>query len=386
MKAINFKKNCCHLTVALTLCSLFASCDHSDTDPVINPNPIDTIPLTIGFKALGLNHEVEVSIGDVTPQLHQEGTKLYACTVDGLYAYDLTSQNPQWTCAGFNGIAIQDYVRNGENNIIALCQQEKVQPHMVSLVLSKDNGKTWSDYTPQAIKEQEYCKVRGIAQCPSNPNKLLISAIGSGVYLSEDFGASWKRVTDQYYGNSRVSALGFHPTDPNFFYQSGENFIFEGHLNFTKDNGKTWTNITPHFGGDNCIHGLTFHPTNPNVWVYGGEGIFSKSVDGGQTWTTQNYWENPSMREYWYHTLFDQEAKDCLYMIGSNNEKSGDNNMYTHFVWSDNCGDSWTFSKSFGNEGELEGTCWSVVQDKYYLYVLVGNEVYMIPKKLIRNA
>ncbi len=364
--------------------TFLASCNTDDPEHN-GPDPVEvTVPETGAFTALGLNRYSAIPNSNAIPQMHREGTKLMVCTADGLFAYDLVAEHPQWISAGFEGRPIQDYVKNAKNDIIALCQTKTAEAHDEWLILSHDNGKTWTDITPSIIKDAEYTEVRRIAQSPVNPDKLLVVAQDLGVFLSEDFGANWTMVTDTYYGNNRICGLGFHPTNPDVFFQSGESWILEGHLNLTMDNGKTWTNYSPDFGGDNCIHGLVFHPTKAGTWFYGGEGIIAKTTDAGKTWKEHNYWETPEMRQYWYHVLVDLANPERLYTVGSSRYKTGDDSRYSAIAFSDDCGENWNISKTFNAEGEWKDDCWSVLQDEYHLYVLSDTEVYMISKSLIR--
>ena len=71
------------------------------------------------FHSLGLGFNGGERQGDFSqPRMHVEGDKLYVCTYQGLFAKDLTVNNSSWLLAGFDGIALQDYARRG-NDVLA---------------------------------------------------------------------------------------------------------------------------------------------------------------------------------------------------------------------------------------------------------------------------
>ena len=148
---------------------------------------------------------------------------------------------------------------------------------------SRDGGDTWEkleDGLPQGLRGKS-----DLAVSPADPSRLyvLIEAPGpdGGLYRSDDSGDSFRQVTDFqpirnrpfYYTN-----ITAHPTDPDTLWG-----MAEGYWKST-DGGKTWERkFTPH--GDN--HDLWINPDSPNIQVQANDGGANVTIDGGDTWSTQ---------------------------------------------------------------------------------------------------
>ena len=247
------------------------------------------------------------------PRMHIEGDKLFVCTSQGLYAKDLAKEGSVYQLVGFKGIPLQDYVRRG-NDILAL----RYNRGRGFLLLSHDDGQTYEDITPDIFCKEDQEVLPSIVQHPTDYNTLLVSSLYYGVFRSKDFGKTWEQLTDHLWGNANTSQIGFHPTQPNIIYNSGESMIMSGNINISYDDGKTWNNHGESLGfpGDNCVHRPAFHPTNPNHWVIGGEGCVFTTDDNGETWSVQNYWDDNSKVAYWYFAEFDNKNPDIVYLVG----------------------------------------------------------------------
>jgi photosystem II stability/assembly factor-like uncharacterized protein len=128
-------------------------------------------------------------------------------------------------------------------------------------------------------------------------NTFYFGATGGGVWKSTDAGASWKNISDKYFGGS-IGAVEVAPSNENIVYVGeGENTmrgnVSEGLGGIWKstDAGKTWKNIG--LSDARHITNIIIHPTDPQtVWagvmghLFGPNterGIY-KTTDGGQTW------------------------------------------------------------------------------------------------------
>jgi hypothetical protein len=126
----------------------------------------------------------------------------------------------------------------------------------------------------------------------------------SGLYRSDDSGATWTRVSN----DRRLTGRPFYyiyvdvdPTDPET--------VWVNNLSLVKstDGGKAWTTIpTPH--GDN--HGMWFNPSDPDILIQSNDGGANVSLDGGQTWSTQ---DNQPTAEF-YGVFLDDEFPYNLYV------------------------------------------------------------------------
>ena len=253
------------------------------------------------------------------PRMHVEGNTLYVCTNQGLCSKDLSDDDSAWQLAGFEGVPLQDYVRRG-SDMLALRYNNGGN----FLLLSHDGGKTYEDVTPEIFCQEKYDVLPCLAQHPTDSNTLLVSSIYWGIFRSTDFGQTWENLTEYMYGNRAASFIGFHPILPSIIFNSGEGYMFEGHIMISYDDGLTWTDHGNSLGfhGDNCVHRPAFNHNNPDCWVVGGEGCVFLSGDCGQTWSCQDYQGSLQGKSYWYFSLFDNVCPNIVYMSGCVNNNS----------------------------------------------------------------
>ncbi len=140
-----------------------------------------------------------------------------------------------------------------------------------------------------------------LATSPAAPDRIyaLIEADQSqgGVYLSEDKGESWTKVSSFaplldrpfYYCNIDV-----HPVNPDWMMVNSTSFWS------SKDLGKTWSTLsTPH--GDN--HDIWINPNQPDIWIQANDGGANVTRNAGQTWSPQ---DNQSTAELYQVDIDDQ--------------------------------------------------------------------------------
>lgn len=263
------------------------------------------------FQPLGLDLGLGHRMGpNSVPQMHIENNKLFVCTNQGLYSKDLSNLNSVWYLEGFEGVPMQDYVRNG-NDILAL----RYGVNGEFFLLSHDGGKTYQDVTPSLFvesggAENELIK---LVQHPNERNTLLVASSLMGILESSDFGQTWMPLTDIILGNG----IGYNPSNPDIIYNCGWDDAFSPHLNISYDGGHTWEYLPLSFPGDNCVHQLTFNPSNPNHWIACGDGVVYISTDNGHTWETQNFWNDGKRNFRWYFATFDSDNSENVYLVGS---------------------------------------------------------------------
>jgi len=149
---------------------------------------------------------------------------------------------------------------------------------------SSDAGKTWtklSNGLPDGIVGKS-----DLAVCMAEPGYLYVLMEAedgqNGLYMSEDYGESFKRISDYrslldrpfYYCNIDVD-----PSNPNKLYVNTTGF------HHSIDQGKSWRRIsTPH--GDN--HDMWINPSDPNLFIQSNDGGANVTRDGGNTWSPQS--------------------------------------------------------------------------------------------------
>ena len=154
------------------------------------------------------------------------------------------------------------------------------------LFKSTDGGDTWTDLTQNpGMPEGPLGKI-GVTVSPANPQRVwaIVEANEGGVFRSDDGGATWEKVNDERKLRQRAfyySRIYADPKDPNTVY--GLNVDFWK----STDGGKTFDIEieVPH--GDN--HDLWIDPNNPLRMVSSNDGGGIVSINGGKTWTEEDY-------------------------------------------------------------------------------------------------
>ncbi len=147
---------------------------------------------------------------------------------------------------------------------------------------SADGGDTWTKLKT-GLPDQLFGR-SNVAISASRPNRIyaLIEAKpGSGLYRSEDAGATWslidhaaKLITRPFY----YTTLGVDPNNSDIVYVGDEGWFK------SVDGGKNFHRApVPH--GDN--HDLWINPKNSDDMIQANDGGANVSLDGGKTWSTQ---------------------------------------------------------------------------------------------------
>ncbi|MGA7522888.1 MAG: hypothetical protein WBW84_10420 [Acidobacteriaceae bacterium] len=194
------------------------------------------------------------------------------------------------------------------------------------LYKSTDGGNSWVKLGG-GLPDDPYVGKIGIAVSPSNPRRLwaVVDDIGAsvapplrfgapeknapkppgGVYLSDDAGATWRRVNDEtrLWGRGwYFEAVTVDPVNPDKAY------VINTATYVTTDAGRTWTPIKGAPGGDD-YHQLWVNPQDGNRMVLSSDQGTVVSVDGGKTWST---WYNQPTAEI-YHVAADHQFPYWLY-------------------------------------------------------------------------
>ncbi|MCH7565612.1 MAG: hypothetical protein IH968_17505 [Gemmatimonadetes bacterium] len=121
---------------------------------------------------------------------------------------------------------------------------------------------------------------------------------GGGFYRSDDYGETWDLMSSDAGMIQRpfyYTTLGADPTNADVVYGGAERF------NKSTDGGRTWTRMsTPH--GDN--HDIWVNPNDGNIMVQANDGGANVSVDGGETWSTQDNQPTSEIYGVWFDNRF----------------------------------------------------------------------------------
>ena len=159
---------------------------------------------------------------------------------------------------------------------------------------STDGGATWTNLsqTARGFPKGVTGKI-GIAVSPAKPSRIWaqVEHDSGGLYRSDDGGTSWEKMNADRRMMQRAwyySHIYADPKDSNVVYSLNVGF------HKSRDGGRTFPqNINPPHG-DN--HDLWIAPDNPNRMINANDGGANVSVNGGGSWTDQDY---PTAQ--WYH-------------------------------------------------------------------------------------
>jgi photosystem II stability/assembly factor-like uncharacterized protein len=165
-------------------------------------------------------------------------------------------------------------------------------PHSLSsggpgsgLFKTSDGGKTWTELTKNpGLPAPLWGKV-GVSVSGADANRVyaIIEAAEGGVFLSDDAGATWKRVNE----DRRLRQRAFYYTRIYADPQTKDTlYILNTGFYRSTDAGKTITAIrVPH--GDN--HDLWIAPNDARRMINSNDGGGNVSTNGGESWTDQDY-------------------------------------------------------------------------------------------------
>lgn len=151
---------------------------------------------------------------------------------------------------------------------------------------SIDGGDTWSDLTSNEGMPPPPIGKIGVTVSPADSNRVwaVVEANEGGIFRSDDAGETWERTNDERKLRQRAFYYSRIYADP-----IDKETVYGLNVNFWKstDGGKTFdTKIkVPH--GDN--HDLWIDPANPDRMISSNDGGGTVSINGGKTWTEEDY-------------------------------------------------------------------------------------------------
>lgn len=172
------------------------------------------------------------------------------------------------------------------------------------LYRSTDGGLTWSQLSGHGLPAGILGRIDvAVSGADSKRVYAMIEAKDGGLYRSDDGGATWHRSTDD--GRLRQRAWYFSKitADP-----KSVDTVYALNTGMLKsvDGGKTF-NLVSATHGDH--HGLWIDPDEPKRMINVNDGGASVSLDGGQTWSTQ---ENQPTGQF-YHVATDNRFPYSVY-------------------------------------------------------------------------
>ena len=167
-----------------------------------------------------------------------------------------------------------------------------------------DAGATWKDITRnQGLPKGVVGKI-GISVSPVKHERVwaIVEATDGGIFRSDDSGTTWTKITDEHKFTQRAWYYSHIYADTK---EPDKVFCLNVSAFKSTDGGKAWSGIrTPH--GDN--HDLWVNPDDANRMIESNDGGAAVSIDGGKTWTKENY-----ATAQFYHVVADNHFPYRIY-------------------------------------------------------------------------
>ena len=176
------------------------------------------------------------------------------------------------------------------------------------LYKTTDGGTTWARLEGGLPTAEMGLGRVGFAIAASRPDRVYAtveSREGSGIYRSEDAGATWKLVSSDWRVFARGSdfaEIKVDPTNPDRVY-TGAIASYR-----SDDGGLTWFSPKGAPGGDD-YHRIWIHPTEPRIMLFATDQGATITVNGGRTWSS---WYNQPTAQL-YHVTTDHRFPYRVY-------------------------------------------------------------------------
>jgi photosystem II stability/assembly factor-like uncharacterized protein len=140
-------------------------------------------------------------------------------------------------------------------------------------------------------------RVTTVAGIADEPNVFYMGTAGGGLWQTDDYGGSWRNISDRDFKSNNIGAMAIAPSNPKIIYvgtgdSAPRNTVLTGEGMYkSSDGGRKWTYIG--LGETHIITWILVAPNNPDVvyvaalgHLFGSNperGVF-KTTDGGKTW------------------------------------------------------------------------------------------------------
>ncbi len=140
-------------------------------------------------------------------------------------------------------------------------------------------------------------RVTAVAGHPDHPFTFYLGATGGGVWKTEDYGTTWRPISDGYFETGSIGSIRVAPSDPEIVYVGTgsdgirSNVIVGRGVYRSDDAGSTWARVGLVEMGQ--IAAVEVHPTNPDIayaaalgnpWAKSPQRGVYRTRDGGRSW------------------------------------------------------------------------------------------------------
>ncbi len=152
------------------------------------------------------------------------------------------------------------------------------------IYITHDGGATWKRKTEKDGLPKGILGRIGLAIAPSSPNVVyaLVEAKENALYKSTDGGNKWKKIADD---KKNIGNRPFYYADI-FVDPANENRVYSLYslVSRSEDGGKNFEVILPYSGVHPDHHALWIHPDDPSYIINGNDGGLYISRDRGENW------------------------------------------------------------------------------------------------------
>ena len=173
---------------------------------------------------------------------------------------------------------------------------------------STDGGNTWTPLK-KGIPGSNLGKI-GLAISPQNPD-IVYAAIEldrtkGGLFMSDDRGASWKKMSDMVSGGTGPHYYQELYASPHHF---GRIYLMNVRTIVSNDHGRTYSNL-PERDKHSDNHALAFRADDPDYLLMGSDGGVYETFDHGDNW---RYIPNLPLTQYYKVAVDDEEPFYNMY-------------------------------------------------------------------------
>ncbi|MGI8890787.1 MAG: WD40/YVTN/BNR-like repeat-containing protein [Chthoniobacterales bacterium] len=207
------------------------------------------------------------------------------------------------------------------NTLFAALYQVRRQPWFFSsggpgsgLYRSTDGGTTWQQLQGHGLPEGTLGRI-GMTVSGADSNRIyaIIEAKEGGIFRSSDGGDNWEKINDDLRFRQRAWYFSKIYADPRAVDTL---YVLNTGLFRSVDGGKDFKLMPARHGDHHC---LWIDPKDPQRLANANDGGASVSIDGGETWSTQN--NQPTAQ--FYHVAVDNAYPYHIYGAQQDNSNLG---------------------------------------------------------------
>jgi photosystem II stability/assembly factor-like uncharacterized protein len=178
--------------------------------------------------------------------------------------------------------SLLDFPKHNLTEVTSVLVDPSDSNHFLAGIISADGGAMYSStdrgHNWKVVNDIKDFGVRSIVAAPSRPTRFIAGTL-HGVWMSEDSGAHWERVSDpKNLEMGGITATAIDPKDPNIMYAGTSHLPWK-----SIDGGKTWKTIHTGMTDDSDVFSIYINPADPNnVFASACSGIYTSGNQGDQ--------------------------------------------------------------------------------------------------------